>query len=48
MLVAFQTIDKAFNAVALATSPVVRALVDPDGAMDDIRELDKVYQNAYK
>ncbi|MCO5576564.1 hypothetical protein L7F22_030376 [Adiantum nelumboides] len=36
------TVDKAFNAVALATSPVVRALVDPDGAMRDIRDLDKV------
>eukprot|EP00250_Pteridium_aquilinum_P016897 c23349_g1_i1 orf=326-2140(-) len=36
------TVDKAFNAIALATSPVVRALVDPDGAMRDIRDLDKV------
>ncbi|KAI5067177.1 hypothetical protein GOP47_0017705 [Adiantum capillus-veneris] len=36
------TVDKAFNAVALATSPVVRALVDPDGAMGDVRDLDKV------
>lgn len=36
------TVDKAFNAIALATSPVVRALVDPDGAMRDIRNLDKV------
>lgn len=34
--------DKAANAVALATSPVVRALVDPEGAMRDIRDLDKV------
>lgn len=40
--VKFQTVDKAFNAVALATSPVVRALIDPDGAMRDIRDLDKV------
>lgn len=36
------TIDKAFNAVALATSPVVRALIDPDGAMRDVRDLDKI------
>lgn len=34
--------DKAANALALATSPVVRALIDPDGAMDDIRRLDSV------
>lgn len=32
--------DKARNAVALALSPVVRALVDPNGAMKDIRDLD--------
>ncbi|KAL0429504.1 UNVERIFIED_CONTAM: Zeta-carotene desaturase, chloroplastic/chromoplastic [Sesamum radiatum] len=31
-----QTYDIARNAVALALSPVVRALVDPDGAMGDI------------
>lgn len=37
-----QTYDKARNAVALALSPVVRALVDPDGAMRNIRELDNV------
>lgn len=37
-----QPFDKAANAVALATSPVVRALVDPEGAMRDIRDLDKV------
>ncbi|CAI7818502.1 unnamed protein product [Closterium sp. NIES-53] len=35
-------VDKAFNALALATSPVVRALVDPEGAFQDIRDLDKV------
>ncbi|CAI0384167.1 unnamed protein product [Linum tenue] len=35
-----KTYDKARNAVALALSPVVRALVDPDGAMRDIRNLD--------
>ncbi|XP_024366295.1 zeta-carotene desaturase, chloroplastic/chromoplastic [Physcomitrium patens] len=34
--------DKVANAVALATSPVVRALVDPEGAMRDILDLDKV------
>ncbi|KAL5701892.1 9,9'-di-cis-zeta-carotene desaturase [Ranunculus cassubicifolius] len=34
--------DKARNAVALALSPVVRALVDPDGALRDIRNLDNV------
>ncbi|CAN1761361.1 Zeta-carotene desaturase, chloroplastic/chromoplastic [Linum perenne] len=34
--------DKARNAVALALSPVVRALVDPDGAMRDIRNLDSI------
>lgn len=37
-----QTYDKARNAVALALSPVVRALVDPEGAMRDIRNLDSV------
>ncbi|CAI5940937.1 unnamed protein product [Closterium sp. NIES-64] len=34
-------VDKAFNALALATSPVVRALVDPEGAFQVIRDLDK-------
>ncbi|CAI5980932.1 unnamed protein product [Closterium sp. NIES-64] len=34
-------VDKAFNALALATSPVVRALVDPEGAFHVIRDLDK-------
>ncbi|GMI58312.1 hypothetical protein TeGR_g4796 [Tetraparma gracilis] len=34
--------SKISNAVALATSPVVRALVDFDGAMRDIRALDGV------
>lgn len=37
-----QTYDKLRNALALSTSPVVRALIDPEGAMRDIRELDKV------
>ncbi|XP_058754268.1 zeta-carotene desaturase, chloroplastic/chromoplastic-like isoform X2 [Vicia villosa] len=36
------TYDKARNAVALALSPVVRALVDPDGALRDIRNLDSI------
>lgn len=34
--------DKARNALALALSPVVRALIDPDGAMQDIRNLDSI------
>ena len=37
-----EPVDRAFTAVALATSPVVRALVDPEGAMADIRALDGV------
>lgn len=37
-----QIYDKARNAVALALSPVVRALVDPDGALQQIRDLDSV------
>lgn len=37
-----QPYDKARNAVALALSPVVRALVDPDGALQEIRGLDSV------
>lgn len=37
-----QPYDKARNALALALSPVVRALVDPDGAMQNIRDLDNV------
>lgn len=37
-----QTYDKARNAVALALSPVVKALVDPDGALRDVRNLDSV------
>ena len=32
--------DKLANAVALATSPVVRALFDFDGASQDIHNLD--------
>jgi zeta-carotene desaturase len=34
--------DKLQNSLALATSPVVRALVDFDGAMKSIRNLDKI------
>eukprot|EP01037_Dinobryon_pediforme_P014218 gene14218-14338_t len=34
--------DKLANALALATSPVVRALFDFDGALQDIRNLDDV------
>jgi zeta-carotene desaturase len=34
--------DKLQNAIALGVSPVVRGLVDFDGAMKTIRELDKV------
>ncbi|KAJ4969329.1 hypothetical protein NE237_016030 [Protea cynaroides] len=37
-----KTYDKARNALALALSPVVRALVDPDGALRDIRNLDNI------
>ncbi|BAY44063.1 amine oxidase [Scytonema sp. HK-05] len=35
-------LDKLQNAVALGTSPIVRGLVDFDGAMKNIRDLDKV------
>ena len=35
-------VDKAANALALGTSPIVRALVDPEGGMEDIRQLDDV------
>lgn len=35
-------VSKLSNAIALATSPVVRALVDFDGAMNDIRNLDGI------
>ncbi|KAG8648156.1 hypothetical protein MANES_09G155801v8 [Manihot esculenta] len=37
-----KTYDEARNAVALALSPVVKALVSPDGAMKDIRNLDSI------
>ncbi len=34
--------DKAMNAIALGTSPIVRGLVDFEGAMRMIRELDRI------
>lgn len=34
--------DKLQNSIALATSPIVRGLVDFDGAMKTIRDLDKI------
>ncbi|XP_010419792.1 PREDICTED: zeta-carotene desaturase, chloroplastic/chromoplastic-like [Camelina sativa] len=34
--------DKLRNSLALALSPVVKALVNPDGAMRDIRNLDSI------
>ncbi|MBD2103458.1 9,9'-di-cis-zeta-carotene desaturase [Leptolyngbya sp. FACHB-261] len=36
------TADKIANSIALGTSPIVRALVDPEGAMRTIRNLDKI------
>jgi len=36
------TADKAANALALGTSPIVRALFDPEGGMASIRALDGV------
>ncbi|MGY6529316.1 MAG: 9,9'-di-cis-zeta-carotene desaturase [Cyanobacterium sp.] len=35
-------VDKVANSLALGTSPIVRGLVDFEGAMRDIRKLDKV------
>ncbi|CAL5218693.1 g403 [Coccomyxa viridis] len=35
-------LDKVQNSLALGTSPVVRALVDPEGGMRDVRALDKI------
>ena len=34
--------DKVTNALALGTSPVVRAVVDPEGGMRDVRKLDAI------
>ena len=31
------TADKAANALALGTSPIVRSLIDPEGGMRDVR-----------
>lgn len=36
------TFDKVANSLALGTSPVVRALFDPEGGMKDVRGLDNV------
>lgn len=36
------TRDKIQNSLALGTSPIVRALIDPEGGMADIRKLDNV------
>lgn len=36
------TKDKIANSIALATSPIVRGLVDFDGAMKTIRDLDRI------
>ena len=36
------TVDKAANSLALGTSPIVRALLDPEGAMKTIRNLDSI------
>ena len=35
-------VDKLRNALALGTSPIVRGLVDYEGAMKIIRDLDKI------
>ncbi|MEM8676496.1 MAG: 9,9'-di-cis-zeta-carotene desaturase [Cyanobacteria bacterium P01_G01_bin.67] len=35
-------VDKAANSLALGTSPIVRALLDPKGAMNTIRGLDAI------
>ncbi len=35
-------VDKLRNALALGTSPIVRGLIDYEGAMKNIRELDKI------
>eukprot|EP00803_Ostreobium_quekettii_P003857 evm.model.scf_3105.2 EVM.evm.TU.scf_3105.2 scf_3105:4796-15978(-) len=34
--------DKVTNSLALGTSPIVRALIDPEGGMADVRALDNV------
>lgn len=35
-------VDKVANSLALGTSPIVRALFDPEGGMRDIRKLDSI------
>lgn len=35
-------VDKVANSLALGTSPIVRALFDPEGGMRDIRKLDDI------
>lgn len=35
-------LDKAANALALGTSPIVRALLDPEGGMASVRDLDNI------
>ena len=35
-------VDKLANSLALGTSPIVRALIDPEGGMSDIRTLDNI------
>lgn len=43
------TVDKIANSLALGTSPVVRALFDPEGGMKDVRALDNVsFANWFK
>lgn len=37
-----EPVDKIANSLALGTSPIVRALFDPEGGMRDIRALDNV------
>lgn len=34
--------DKVANSLALGTSPIVRSLIDPEGGMRDIRDLDNI------
>lgn len=36
------TIDKIYNSLALGTSPIVRALFDPEGGMKSVRDLDSL------
>ncbi|PNH06724.1 Zeta-carotene desaturase, chloroplastic/chromoplastic [Tetrabaena socialis] len=37
-----EPLDKLANSLALGTSPIVRALIDPEGGMQDIRNLDDI------